>query len=201
MCRKIRPGPPCGRQRARQGARNSEELQCRQGHDFEATRVTKMKYHNDIVTYLYAEAYWIAAEHLAAEVEAHRIRLRFPGPVHHLYSHAIETVLKAFLQTRGYTTECLAKRQWGHNLEALYGECIKKGLRLGRNGWAERKRLIALINTHHSAPYSFRYLQVGATRVPTAKAFSGLCKALFHTIRPLVGARPHRNLPTRGQVS
>lgn len=140
--------------------------------------------------YHHAEAYWKAAEHLAKEIEGHRIKLRFAAPVHHLYSHAIENVLKAFLLTKGYTQKVLANPPWGHDLVALYDKCTQKRLPLGRKGWAERKRLIGLVNSHHSRPYTFRYHQIGSTTVPTNAAFSGLCRTLFRAIRPFVGARP-----------
>jgi hypothetical protein len=136
----------------------------------------------------HAEAYWKAADHLAKKMEEHRIKLRFLAPVHHLYGHAIENVLKAFLLTRGYTEQALARQQWGHNLDALYHESTTKRLPLGRKGWAERKRLISLINSHHSVPYTFRYLKIGLQRVPTNAAFSGLCRALFRAVGPFVGA-------------
>lgn len=166
-----------------------QQLLYQAGDDSEDEGVT-VKY-TALGTYHHAEAYWKAAEHLTKEIEERRIKLRFEAPVNHLYSHAIENVLKAFLLTKGYTQRDLARPLWGHNLVALYSECVNRRLILGRKGWAARKRLIALINSHHSAPYTFRYLQIGSATIPTDAAFSELCRILFRAVRPFVGARPY----------
>lgn len=139
-----------------------------------------------IGVYLHARSFLLAAEALVRDVNEGRLRLRHAAPVHHLYSHAIENVLKSFLLTQGLTENRLRRPPFVHDLNKLYEACRKHGLRLGRKGWADRKRLIDLINSHHAAPYTFRYLKVGFAQVPTYAAFSGLCKVLFDAVHPVV---------------
>jgi hypothetical protein len=136
--------------------------------------------------YLHAKSFLVAAEALVRDVDEGRVRLRLSSPINHLFSHAIENVLKAYLMTRGFTEKRLRTKPFVHDLDNLYTACLKHRLVLGRTGWADRKRLVELINSHHTTPYTFRYLKVGFARIPSNEAFSALCKVFFDAIYPVV---------------
>ena len=146
--------------------------------------------HVPIGTFLHAEAYKLAAEQLVRDSETGLIKLRFNSPIYHLFSHAIETVLKSFLLTKGCSPQELSRKPYGHNLEELYAACLRRGLRLGRAGWSWRRDMIQLVNHLHDTPYVLRYHKVGLYRIPTDDALMRLCKILFEAIRPSVDPRP-----------
>lgn len=144
--------------------------------------------------YLHAKAYLDAADALAREVDEGRLRLRFDTPVRHLYGQALENVLKSFLLTRGVTARTLRNKPFGHDLAALYAACLKHRMPLGRRGWANRRRTVALMNEGHGGPdFSDRYLKIGYARRPTIEACSSLCHSVSDAVRPYVhrGLRGH----------
>lgn len=66
---------------------------------------------------------------------------------------ALECALKAFLANAGFTENELRKKPWLHDLEALWGEAEKRGLKLPSKApsWVE------LLNSLHNSPYHLRY--------------------------------------------
>ena len=135
-----------------------------------------------IGVFLHAQSYLRAADALAHGVEEGKLQLRFDAPIRHLYAHALEVVLKAHLLARGVPAKEL-RRKHGHNLVALYDACCKRRLSLGHKGWADRRRVVALMNQGHTGPdYVDRYLKVGFSRLPTITACSALCRQVSDAV-------------------
>jgi hypothetical protein len=79
-------------------------------------------------------------------------------PVRHLYCHAIELYLKAFLRADGIAeAEIRDNRTYGHRLEDLYTECKSRGLALNS---ADTAFFDPMLRHHLKAgheEYQFRY--------------------------------------------
>src|SRR5262245_5535336 len=88
--------------------------------------------------------------------------------------HALELALKAFLAKHGVTRETLRKKPYGHDLDRLYSEAVRRGL----SPPPSSKELIAAINEHHSA-HIIRYEFATTRTVPTCKSVFPIVEAIL----------------------
>jgi|GEM_PF-1080674 len=72
----------------------------------------------------YSRDFLIAAE----MVHNKSNEIPLPLPTYFLYGRSIELSLKAYLLTCGYTIDVLRKKEFGHNLKALFNEAINKNI-------------------------------------------------------------------------
>jgi HEPN domain-containing protein len=90
--------------------------------------------------------------------------------------HALELALKAFLAKHGLTRVKLRKKPYGHDLDRLYSEAVKRRLSLPPRS----KELIAEINEYHNTQI-IRYEFAKTRTVPT-------CKMLFPIVEAILAA-------------
>jgi HEPN domain-containing protein len=88
--------------------------------------------------------------------------------------HALELALKAFLAKHGVTRETLRKKPYGHDLDRLYSEAVRRGL----SPPPSSKELIAAVNEHHSA-HIIRYEFATTRTVPTCKSLFPIVEAIL----------------------
>jgi hypothetical protein len=81
-----------------------------------------------IAVFLTGESFFQSAQYLRSGVEAAGLRLRFNMPIYYLYSHALELTLKAYLLSKGATSNRLRSRDYGHKLKVLWDACLAEGL-------------------------------------------------------------------------
>ena len=82
---------------------------------------------------------------------------RFVFPCMSLIAHAIEVYLKAWLSAHGYKDDTLRK-QFGHNLRALYIEGLQTGLQESHTAQGETIHdLVESFEAQHEWPYPLRY--------------------------------------------
>jgi hypothetical protein len=81
-----------------------------------STSVTPRGFHT------HAKEFFSAAEAVAS--------MRKPAlmPLAFLWGRTIELVLKSYLLSKGVPVEVLRSRKYGHNLVALYAECVAQGI-------------------------------------------------------------------------
>ena len=114
----------------------------------------------------YAASYAISARALVTgAVEA----THPDAPIRHLYRHAVELYLKAFLLHAGVSVKEL-KQNYGHNTERLVEDAIKQGLLVSE----EQRLQIAFCND----PLPDRYLETGVRAVLTEETLAALCRHL-----------------------
>jgi hypothetical protein len=81
-------------------------------------------------------------------------------PVRHLYCHAIEMYLKAFLRAEGVTEAAIRdNRKLGHRLEDLYTECKSRGLAMSSADTACFDPMLQLHLKAGHEEYQFRYFE------------------------------------------
>lgn len=115
-------------------------------------------------------------------------------PVRHLYSHAVELYLKAFLRAEGLTEAAIRnQRTYGHRLGDLYAECKSRGLTLPPYEAACFDRMLPYFKEGHEE-YQFRYFEKSIST-----ADPDLIRAAAHAIAPLVGAHVDNLLREAGQ--
>jgi len=104
-------------------------------------------------------------------------------PVRHLYSHAIELYLKAFLRAEGVTEDEIRDMGSGHGLEDLYAECNSLGLAMSS---AEATFFDSMLQYHLKGgheEYQFRYFEKSFQT-----ADPDLIRAAGHVIARVAGA-------------
>jgi hypothetical protein len=104
-------------------------------------------------------------------------------PVRHLYCHAIELYLKAWLLADGMPkTKLRNQRTYGHRLQKLYTECKSRRLVMASSEEAYFDRMLPQLRQGHEE-YQFRYLE---KTVSTADP--DLIRAAAHAIAPVAWA-------------
>lgn len=104
-------------------------------------------------------------------------------PVRHLYSHAIELYLKAWLLADGMPKAKLRnQRTYGHRLQKLYTECKSRRLTMASSEEAYFDRMLPQLKQGHEE-YQFRYLE---KTISTADP--DLIRAAAHAIAPVAWA-------------
>ncbi len=88
--------------------------------------------------------------------------------------HALELALKAFLAKHGLTREKLRKKPYGHDLDRLYSDAVKRGLPPPPRG----KELIAAINEYHNV-HIIRYEFATTRTMPTCKSLFPIVEAIL----------------------
>jgi HEPN domain-containing protein len=120
-----------------------------------------------------AADYLKAAQSLALASSNHDLDLRFPYPILHLASHAIELFLKAMLRnTRG-----VGSNIHGHDLERLLDQAQQCGLAI-RVSPDETTALSCLNAWYGRSPYVGRYHVTGSDRGPDLEALLGFSERL-----------------------
>jgi hypothetical protein len=98
-------------------------------------------------------------------------------PAYYLVGHSIELSLKSYLAAKGYKTEELRSKKYGHDLEALLIECRKK--KLGREAKLSKHQVTAIklfSNTYKSK--KLEYLEYGNYRLPEYSFIYNVAKHL-----------------------
>ena len=107
-----------------------------------------------------------------------------------LTAHALELGLKAFLAKQGLTRKELAKKPYEHNLDRLYREAVKRGLKLEKHGLdPDVEYAIAKLNEYWKSAL-LRYDVELMKQLPQ-------CDALFPFINALLDA----SAPSSGKCS
>ncbi|MBI4384612.1 MAG: hypothetical protein HY579_11325 [Nitrospinae bacterium] len=102
------------------------------------------------------EAGWIIKEHTGDKP-------RLLSPADYLYGHAIELVLKSFLQTKGHDKICLKKLR--HDLGKILNEADRLGLKDICALGTEEIEAIETINPYYKGK-EFEYLVTGFKSFP-----------------------------------
>ena len=117
--------------------------------------------------YHYAHSYAACAKALS---QTHVSATHSDAPVRFLYRHAVELYLKAYLRSRGVTTQTLRSRQYGHSTIRLVGEAIALGFEITDR---DRRMVEALDDS-----LADRYLVTGTRRVLSPAQMLLLCQRL-----------------------
>src|SRR5689334_9942398 len=81
-----------------------------------------------VAVFSLSDSYFQAARYLREASESGRLKLPFDTPIYHLYSHALELAMKAFLRAKGMSAAELRSGGFGHQLLVLWQTCHEKGL-------------------------------------------------------------------------
>jgi hypothetical protein len=115
-------------------------------------------------------------------------------PVRHLYSHAVELYLKAFLRAEGLTeTGIRDQRSYGHRLGDLYAACKSRGLTLSPYEAACFDRMLPYFKEGHEE-YQFRYFEKSIST-----ADPDLIRAAAHAIASVACAHVDNLLKEAGE--
>jgi hypothetical protein len=136
-----------------------------------------------IGVFLSGESFFRAAQHLRKALEAQELRLRFDMPVYHLYYHALELTMKAFLRTRGFSAKCLRSPEFGHKLQVLWEACVAQGLHSSVAKDAVIAEVIGLLDPY-ATEFEFRYLKVGYKKLPGLGVVERAAADLTAAVRP-----------------
>lgn len=120
----------------------------------------------------YAEEY-----RLAAELVRHNESLVMPAYM--LLGHCYEVALKAFLLARGMEIRELSSRPYGHNLDELWAEALRRRIDRLYAMSAIAGEVIATLNRHF-ATHEFRYIRTGTKTVPRWDFAGPIAKNLTH---------------------
>lgn len=140
-----------------------------------------------IAVFLSGESFFQSAQYLKSGVEAEGVRLRFNMPVYYLYSHAMELTLKAYLLSKGVTSNRLRSRDYGHKLQVLWEACLTEGLPHHPINDAFVAQMIEVLDPF-AVDFEFRYIQVGFKSLPTFGAVEAAVGDLMATVRPFCEA-------------
>jgi hypothetical protein len=83
-------------------------------------------------------------------------RAEYGLPVRHLYSHAIELLLKAFLRAEGVSLDNL-RDLYGHKIAKLYEECKRRGLSISGADVDPVEATLTIYLKEGHEQYGFRY--------------------------------------------
>lgn len=92
--------------------------------------------------------------------------------------HAIELGLKAFLIKCWLSEEELRKKKFGHDLDRLYDEAVKRGLSLNVEN---AEKLLVWVNEWHNEGVKIRYQFIGERTLP-------ICATLFPLVEAIISA-------------
>jgi hypothetical protein len=125
--------------------------------------------------YFLALDYWKSAMHINDAREQGELKLRFPHTVpYYLYVHSIELALKAYLRTKGVSKKELSRKKYGHNLETLLAECVRRAMSVAKH----ETIVVEWLNTFVD-DQAFRYLRPGFQSLPADIDVRRACKALL----------------------
>ena len=128
--------------------------------------------------------YILSSQHL--NEDHNKLDMYFNMPPFFLCSHAFELLLKAFLRSRGWSVEKLAKKV-GHDLTKLYQAAKESGLqnKLDNSEWAQLELLASLgIGPH----FHSRYTGIGGLATPSLPTLYQIYSRLEAEIGPVVEA-------------
>jgi len=122
----------------------------------------------------------------------------YEAPVRHLYFHAIELFLKAYLRTRGMTDRELSLKPYSHDIKNLIDEAELRGMPITKR--IQRVRLFQMADEARDQPIRSRYLRTGtATILPVvrlheaARDLQGIVEGALH--RAGIATQRLRHLP------
>ena len=147
-----------------------------------------------IAVFLSGESFFKSAEYLRGGIDAEEVRLRFNMPIYNLYSHAMELVLKAYLRSKGVTSNRLRSRDYGHKLRVLWEACLAESLPHHPINDVFVAQMIEILDPF-AADFEFRYIQVGFKSLPTLGAVQAAVGDLMATVRPFCEATVDGPLP------
>ena len=130
-----------------------------------------------------AESFLLAAQLLQNAEESEELSLRFDLPIYHLYCHALELTMKAFLRTKGYSEELLASRKFGHKLQVLWDACVDEGLHSHQVTDAVIADIIEMLDPF-AASLEFRYRKGGKVTRPMIGAVESAVVDLMVAVEP-----------------
>ncbi|HBV00456.1 hypothetical protein [Thalassospira lucentensis] len=100
-------------------------------------------------------------------------------PYYFLMGHSIELLLKSFLMLDGCSEVGLKK--FGHNLDYLFDEAMKRGLPELLSVTLADKAVIELMNKEY-ATHRFRYIRTGMMTLPEIGSLEGLVFRLVNEL-------------------
>ena len=106
------------------------------------------------------------------------------GPVEFLHWHAIELFLKAFLLADGVSGEVLRKQPYGHDIQTLSREAIKRGLLP-----TERDVAVLSFMPDAGAMIETRYLTTGFKTQPRVEEVEATCRSLYRLVSNALRSR------------
>lgn len=136
-----------------------------------------------IAVFLSGESFFQSAQYLRTGIKEEAVRLRFNMPVYYLYSHAMELVLKAYLRSKGLTSNRLRSREYGHKLQLIWEACLAEGLPHHPANDAFVAQMVEILDPF-AVDFEFRYIQTGFKSLPTLDAVENAVSELMRTVRP-----------------
>jgi HEPN domain-containing protein len=128
----------------------------------------------------FARQYFLAAEELSAS------KFRVDDARYHLYFHATELLLKAYLRAQG-------KEPWNHELSKLLKECSDLGLRIDSEDKLGLQNIVSLLESGNEE-MGFRYFTVKSGAIPemgwTREVVGQLMLAVTAVVDPNGNSKP-----------
>ena len=139
-----------------------------------------------IGVFRFAETFLKAGHHLRMALATGALRLPYEDPIYYDFSHALELAMKAFLLAKGISAERLASRDFGHQLQVLWEECLRTGL-VQDNFIAQ---VIECLDPF-ARSFEFRYLRTGWKSLPVLGDVERAVDHLMANVQKHIpGARP-----------
>lgn len=129
-----------------------------------------------IGTFNYAHSFWGAGRALLS-MDWEKSETHPDSPIEFLHWHAIELFLKAYLLADGLSEDELRRKPFGHNVQALATEAVKRGLQL-----TAKDRSLVSFMPNTDAMIELRYLKVGVKTVPVIEEIEATCKSLYRLV-------------------
>lgn len=147
-----------------------------------------------IAVFLSGESFFKSGQFLRSGIEMEKVRLRFKMPIYYLYSHALELTLKAYLRSKGVTSNRLRSRDHGHKLRVLWEACLTEGLPHHTINDAYVTQMIEILDPF-AVDFEFRYIQIGFKNLPTLGTVEAAVRDLMETVRPFCEATVGGSVP------
>ena len=124
-----------------------------------------------------AKAFRLGAEECLGG--AKKLHTGFPDTGEYVLTfHSLELALKSFLAKGGVSDAALAKNPYGHNLQALYSEATKRGLKVSV---PHVEAIIEWVNEYHDKGALLRYDFTQTRELPN-------CSTIFPIIEEILAA-------------
>lgn len=131
---------------------------------------------SSIGTFNFAHSYMGAARALSSQLWSEH-ETHPDSPEEFLFWHSIELFLKAFLLADGMTEQVLRVRTYGHNIQSLYQEASRRGLRL-----TVKDTEVLSYMPDKDSMLELRYLKFGVRTVPDLEEIEETCTNIYREV-------------------
>lgn len=139
--------------------------------------------HSAIGTFNFAHSFWGAGRALLNLRWEHH-ETHSDSPIEFLHWHAIELFLKSYLLSDGMTVDELRRNPFGHDIQALANEAVKRGLQL-----TDKDKCLVSFMPNTGAMIELRYLKEGFKTRPCIEEVGATCKSLYRLVALELNAR------------